>query len=468
MSTQSDSYQLVRCIRTSAVSETHEATHPARPGRFLVEVLIASDRLGALEGFESELATLAAAGSPNILTVVGLGQLPDGRTAAIWELPGETLTDWFHRGRAASLDAALALLAALANGLEAAHARGIAHGNVGPENVFLVDGASAGMTAVKLGGFGLRWFARSGPTATSTARPDISSDLAGLAEIAERLLTPLELLSESYNRQRKSVPTPRTLIHRARSEGSARLFASTPEFCEALAMSVRVHTPEASEPTFETGHQEADPPPRVEAHHGPDAHEPAAPRASRLGRTVARVGVATLATVTTVVIVGWLADPDSRSESAAAARPAQAVPGRRDPSLPLGRLRPEPTPPPPVLSAAPPRPIEPARAVPVAPRPAPALAARPPAPPAPVPVAAPVARPPAPPPERPAPVPAAPPAAVARTPAPVAAPRANPPDVIDAQTSERPRLPRARRGVVWSNKLQRLVEIEEPPAPGAK
>jgi hypothetical protein len=44
--------------------------------------------------------------------------------------------------------------------------------------------------------------------------------------------------------------------------------------------------------------------------------------------------------------------------------------------------------------------------------------------------------------------------------APVAAPRATPPSSIDDQPA-RPRLPRARRGVVWSNKLQRLVEIDE-------
>ena len=163
MSTQADSFQLVRCIRTTETSETHEAVHPVRPGRFLVEVLTAPDRANVVESFERELADLSDAGSPNIVPVVGLGQLPDGRTAAIWELPGTTLAQWFHRGGSASAEAALGLVAGIAAGLEAAHTRGIAHENVSPDNIFLPDDGNGGIGGVKLGGFGLRWFSRQGP-----------------------------------------------------------------------------------------------------------------------------------------------------------------------------------------------------------------------------------------------------------------------------------------------------------------
>ena len=406
-SSQADSYQLVRCLRTTESSETHEAVHPARPGRFLVEVVTPPEGGNALESFERELATLSEAGNPNILPVVGLGQLPDGRTAAIWELPGGTLAQWFHRGGAVSAEAALELVAGVAKGLEAAHTRGIAHGNVSADNVFLADGGEGGLGAVKLGGFGLRWLGKERPAA-SGARPGISRDLAGLAEIAEHLLAPLELPAEPSARGRKNVPTPSALIERARGEGSGRLFASAVEFADALSLAVKTHLPEASEPAFDPGEDAA------------GNRESEAPRPGRLGRVVARVGVATLATVVTVVIVGMLADPDSGKE------PPRVV---MKPAAPV------------VVPQAEPPPAPPAR--PVAPPPEPAEPARPAAEP---PVAAPVAA-----------APAAAPATKSK------------PSVVTIRPPERKSsAPRARRGLVWSSRLQRLVTVDELKAEQAK
>jgi serine/threonine protein kinase len=395
-SSQADSYQLVRCLRTTESSETHEAVHPARPGRFLVEVVMPPEG-GALESFERELATLSDAGHPNILPVVGLGQLPDGRTAAIWELPGATLAQWFHRGGAVSAQAALELVAGVAKGLEAAHSRGIAHGNVSADYVFLADGGEGGLGAVKVGGFGLRWLGKERPAPTSGARPDISRDLAGLAEIAEHLLAPLEMPAEPAARGRKNVPTPSALIERARGEDSGRLFASAVEFSDALSLAVKTHLPEASEPAFDPGEDAA------------GDRESEAPRPGRLGRVVARVGVATLATVVTVVIVGMLADPDSGKE-----QPRVVM----KPAAPVVAPQAEPPPAP--------------QARPVAPPPPPAAAAE-----------------------------------VATVPA--TPPPASKPSVVTIRPPERKSSsPRARRGLVWSSRLQRLVTVDELKAERAK
>src|SRR6185503_2180920 len=130
MSSEADSYQLVRCLRSTETSETYEATHPTLPGRFLVELFAPGQDAAAMESFEAELASLAELGHPNILTVIGLGKLPDGKTAAIWELAGGTLAEWLHRGRSASAEAALGVVSGIAQALAAAHARGIAHEKV--------------------------------------------------------------------------------------------------------------------------------------------------------------------------------------------------------------------------------------------------------------------------------------------------------------------------------------------------
>ncbi len=475
MSNQADSYQLVRCLRTTEISETHEAVHPARPGRFLVEVVTPPPaRPDLLDGFERELAALSEAGNPNILPVVGLGQLPDGRTAAIWELPGGTLAQYFHNGGAASADAALDLVAGIARALEDAHSRGIAHENVAADNVFLPDGAEGGMAAVKLGGFGLRWFSANGPTATAAAgaRAEISADLAGLAEIAERLLSSVELKASHATLGRKTIPAPGTLLERARGSGSGRLFASAIELSEALALSVRAHLPDNAEPAFQ---------PAGDASPAPEAEEP---RSGRLARVVARVGVATLATVTTVVVVGALADPDfggegSRTQARPTAPEVLARPAR------IGNFSPPVVVAPPAAPPAAPAPSPPAALAPsppVAPR-----ATPPPPPPASPPAVAARPAPGEPPPARPLPAPARP--APARSPSVlnVVEPSFDPPENtprersrarartepnatagkprVTAQPSDPSRTPRARRGLVWSNRLQRLVEIEEEPPP---
>jgi serine/threonine protein kinase len=447
MSTEGDFYQLARSLRANELSETYEATHPARPGRFLVEVLAPSpDPPGELpspgarlEGFERELVSLADAHNPNILEVIGLGQLPDGRTVAIWELPGATLAERLGRrepsqssgspgGPPPSAEVALGLIAGIANALQAAHERGVVHERMSLDDVFVLEQTEGGFLGVKLGGFGLRWFSPTGPRADAGPPLEIGADLAGLAEIAERLLEPLDLLSTPPAPSSEEAPPPATLIARARGESAGRPFESVVQFSETLARAVRVRLAEASGSTL-----------------APFAAvpEPGVASSSRLGRVVARVGVATLVTVAAVLIVGSLASRSSSSKS----------PQIRKPS--------------------------PEEVAPTAARPLPARAVSPVG-------TAPAAMPPL---AAPPPVAAAPPARqeTAVTTEPTAARTMLPgqdPDKQAAQDKqddsqvsvrppERPRAqpPRIRRGLVWSDRLQRLVKVEdlsavsEPPPP---
>jgi hypothetical protein len=403
MSTEADSYQLVRCLRTTETSEAYEATHPTLPGRFLVELFSPGQDASALEWFEAELASLAEAAHPNVLTVVGLGKLPDGKSAAIWELPGGTLAEWLHRGRSASAEAALGVVAGIAQALSAAHGRGIAHERVSPENIFLVEDADLGRGGVKLGGFGMRWLTPGGPSAGWGAGLRISADLAGLADIAERLLAPLDLPSDRLIRPLRPIrskggsQTASQVISRARGHGAGAPFGSALELSEALAVAVRAQVDEASadgfEPVARPSNDERTEPMNQDG--SGEGH-----RHRRFGLTVARIGAATLGTVVTVLVVGMLVDPAS-----------VPIPAERPPAK-----------------------------VPVAQ----ALPAVPPAPPAAPPAPAPV------------------PAPVAARPAEQAVVAEEPPKVVTVAPPDRARSSqRARRGLVWSSRLQKLVTVEE-------
>jgi serine/threonine-protein kinase len=408
MSSEADSYQLVRCLRSTETSETYEATHPTAAGRFLVEVFASEQDARTMESFEAELATLADLGHPNVLTVVGLGKLPEGKTAAIWELPGGTLAEWLHRGRSASAEAALGVVAGVAQALAAAHGRGIAHEKIGPEHVFLIEDADLGQGGVKLGGFGLRWLAPGGAAPGTGPERPIAPDLAGLADLAERLLAPLDLPEHRPIRSRGRVQTASQVITRGRGHGAGAAFGSALEFAEALTVAVRAQVEEASTDGFEPVARPAN----DEQTEPMEEEEEVRPR-RRIALMVARVSAATVGTVLTVLIVGVLVDPNKipiRPERQAVQLPvAQSVPAL-----------------PPAPPAAPASPV-PAQQV----LPAPPAAA-----------------------------PHSPPAALAEKPAPPPA-KGSAPKVVTVGP-ERAREPqRARRGLVWSSRLQKLVTVEE-------
>lgn len=103
----------------------------------------------ALARFESEAKAVAALSHPNILVLHDFGS-QDGTTWAVTELlEGETLRERLDRG-ALPWRKTVEIGAAVAEGLAAAHAKGITHRDIKPANIFLTaDGR------VKILDFGL-------------------------------------------------------------------------------------------------------------------------------------------------------------------------------------------------------------------------------------------------------------------------------------------------------------------------
>ena len=106
----------------------------------------ASTNPQAAARFEREARALAALSHPNIVTLFDFGPTDDGGLFLAMELlPGESLRARLNAQGRLPVDKALAVVADVCRGLEAAHRAGLVHRDLKPDNVMLVDMTSSGV-----------------------------------------------------------------------------------------------------------------------------------------------------------------------------------------------------------------------------------------------------------------------------------------------------------------------------------
>ncbi len=134
-------YQLLRRIGAGGMGEVWLAEHVWLHRRAAIKLLHpTSSRCRDVENrllHESRVATEIA--DPGIVQIFDWGRHHDGRAYIAMELlEGETLDARIRRHGALSIEAALRFMRQIARAVGIAHARGIVHCDLKPENVFLV------------------------------------------------------------------------------------------------------------------------------------------------------------------------------------------------------------------------------------------------------------------------------------------------------------------------------------------
>jgi eukaryotic-like serine/threonine-protein kinase len=149
-------YEVVRRIGEGGMGAVYEAKHALIGKRVAVKVLL--EKFHAKSDFVARLlqeARLASSiGHQNIVDVTDFGTTEDGRSFVVMEfLDGESLADLERREAPLPIERSLRIARQAASALGAAHAKGIFHRDVKPENLYLVRRGDADF--VKVVDFGI-------------------------------------------------------------------------------------------------------------------------------------------------------------------------------------------------------------------------------------------------------------------------------------------------------------------------
>src|SRR4051794_39892563 len=138
----SGKYRLLRLIGDGGMGSVYEARHEylgtAVALKFLHPELAL--RPGLVARFLREARLSASIKSIHIARVTDVDQVSDGLAYLVMELlEGDSLTSILEREKRLPLETALDYTLQMLAGLEAAHAVGVVHRDLKPDNVFVVD-----------------------------------------------------------------------------------------------------------------------------------------------------------------------------------------------------------------------------------------------------------------------------------------------------------------------------------------
>ncbi len=139
-----DGYQVERMLGRGGMGVVYEAVQVSLGRRVALKVLrpeLADDPEYA-DRLRREGKLQASIEHPNVLDVYEVGQTPNGLFLAMRLVDGPPLSDLI-RGGGLDADRALGLLDQVAGALDAAHAAGLVHRDVKPQNVLVGDGDHA-------------------------------------------------------------------------------------------------------------------------------------------------------------------------------------------------------------------------------------------------------------------------------------------------------------------------------------
>lgn len=176
-------YRVIRKVGEGAMGVVYEAEHVAIEKRVAIKVLKLVDSGGQMvKRFLREAKAASLIDHPAIVTVTDFGQLPDGLAYSVMEfVDGKTLGEELNRAGTFPVKRAIRIAAQIAHGVVAAHAKGVVHRDLKPDNIFLC--ARGGETdIVKIVDFGIAKIAGRDKTGTTSIRLTSAGMIFGTPE----------------------------------------------------------------------------------------------------------------------------------------------------------------------------------------------------------------------------------------------------------------------------------------------
>jgi len=137
----------------------------------------------AIARFEREAMSAASVRHPNVVDVTDFGETEDGVFFLVMEyVEGETLHRLLRREGTLSIKRATRILRQIADGVEAAHQRGILHRDLKPANIFIMTRGRNKDGFVKVGDFGLAKIVSQTATDISARNAPASRGIIGTPE----------------------------------------------------------------------------------------------------------------------------------------------------------------------------------------------------------------------------------------------------------------------------------------------
>jgi serine/threonine-protein kinase len=147
-------YVIDRFLGAGAMGEVYEGHHPVIGKRVAVKVLKRelADKEGEAEArFVREARAVNVVDHPNVIDVFNFGRLDDGRMYLMMDLvDGKSLRRVLQDGEL-PVGEALDILGQIADALDAAHAKGVIHRDLKPDNVMLSGGTPAKVYVLDFG-----------------------------------------------------------------------------------------------------------------------------------------------------------------------------------------------------------------------------------------------------------------------------------------------------------------------------
>jgi len=154
-------YLIETLIGRGGMGDVFAGVHPKIGKRVAIKVLKKElcDEFN-VQRFVDEARIVNEIGHPNIIDIFAFGDMPDGRSYFVMELlVGQTLRERIAQGPIPAVEVCT-LLKPLTRALAAAHAKGVIHRDLKPDNIFLVD-IPGEPSKVKLLDFGIAKLAKS-------------------------------------------------------------------------------------------------------------------------------------------------------------------------------------------------------------------------------------------------------------------------------------------------------------------